>query len=144
MTGAAHERADWMNHGRTLADRLARYLNPERYDHGEPTIWGEDTVQDIADTIEDYRREHTRRARGAADSVPEPEAPAHYPSAVYALSLVDERRDRWDILRDGERITTLSLDGTEDFLRAIDAGATEAEAARAAHAADMARSRRNS
>lgn len=138
-----HERADWRNEGRTLADRLDRYLHPENYDHGDPYVWeGDYTVQDIADTVADYRHEHTRRARGAADSIREEEAPAVHPSSVYTLSLVDAKKDRWAIRRDDLTVVTVSINGTEDFLREIDAGATEPEAARRAVSADLARANR--
>lgn len=140
MTAAQHERSDWQNEGRTLSDRLDRYLHPHRYDGGEPYIWNDWTVQDIADTIQDYRAEQQRRI---PPPLPDPpDAPAVYPSSVYSISARDIDRDRWDIMRGDVRVCTLTLDGTEHFLTAIDAGTPEVQAARSAVSADIARAKR--
>lgn len=140
MTYAAHDRADWQNEGRTLADRLHRYLHPHLYDGGPRTEWDDRTVQDIADTIHDHRAEQQRRTPPTAPDPPD--QPVAFPSAVYSVSGRDVDRDRWDILRGDVRVVTLSLAGTESFLAAIDAGASEPEAARRAVSEDMARANR--
>lgn len=140
MTGAAHDRADWQNEERTLSDRLDRYLYPQRYDGGEPYTWTDLTVQDIADTLADVRAEQARRRPPAAPDPPD--QPAVFPSSVYAISGRDVERDRWDVMRGDVRVVTLSLNGTEAFLAAVDAGLPEPEAARRAVSEDLARRNR--
>lgn len=140
MIGAAHDRADWQNEARTLSDRLDRYLYPQRYDGGEPYAWTDLTVQDIADTLADVRAEQSRRRPPAAPDPPD--QPAVFPSSVYAISARDIERDRWDVMRGDVRVVTLSLDGIEAFLAAVDAGLAEFEAARRAVSEDLARHNR--
>lgn len=135
MNGPVHERADWLNEERTLSDRLDRYLYPDRYDLGEPYVWNDWTVQDIADTLRDIRGEQQRRKAAPTD----PPAAAVYPSSLYSISGRDIERDRWDVMRGDVRVCTLTLDATEEFLAAIDAGHTEPEAARQALSRDAAR-----
>lgn len=131
-----HERADWRNEARTIADRLDRYLFPQRYDHGPEYVWNEWTPHDVADTVTDYRNERSRRARGAADA-PADEARTFAASSAYSLSACGP--DRWEILRGDTRVTKLTLKGTEDFLNEIDAGASEQEATRRAVSRDLSR-----
>lgn len=146
MIGAAHERADWRNEDRLIADRLDRYLRPHKYDNGPEYVWTEHTVLDIADIITDHLADNCADCE-AHDRAPAAWRPCekheqdrqHFPLDAYTVTCQGlGEPNAWAITR-GEKLIVgkLTMDAAQAFVEAIDHGEPEAVARQ--RAADLAR-----